>query len=114
MKKLLTFALIVFSTVSVSVLTREAGAAQQGVTGTTWGGNVAKVHSGYRFLKVGTLAQVEKLSSHQIMGAYDCVAPKGGDSTGCDLFVNPTVAQCQGTAVGGGVCKLRPRVTTRH
>ena len=113
-KKLLTFAMIVFATVSATVLTAGASGAPQAVTGTTLGGNIAKAHSGYRFVRVGaTQAQVEKLSTLQIMGSYACVAPKGGSSIGCSLHVNPTVVECQGTAANGGVCKLRPHQTER-
>jgi hypothetical protein len=115
MKKCLTFALILFATVSAAVVTADASATPQAVTGTTLGGNIAKAHSGYRFVRVGgRQAQVEKISTLQIMGSYACVAPKGGNSSGCNLHVNPTVVECQGTAANGGVCQLRPHQTVRH
>lgn len=115
MKRVLPVASIVLVVASASVLAGRAGAALQGVPGTTMGGNIAKAHTGFRFLRTGARqAQVERRSDHQIMGSYVCIAPKAGDSSRCNLHVNATSIECQGIAENGGRCKLQARVTERH
>lgn len=114
MKKVVILALIVLALGSAAVLAGRAGAAQSGVPGTIWGGNIAKAKSGFRFIGSGRTATVERTSDHQIMGTYSCIAPKAGDSGRCNLHINPTVIECQGIAANGGACKLKPQVTGRR